>query len=469
MNYMTSAEIIDWQPFAIVNDGLTPIQRARARVTAAGQWDAKQNMGRRWAIGCVALEITQRCNLDCTLCYLSESSEALKDIPIEEVFRRIDLIHAHYGDGTDIQVTGGDPTLRQRDELVQIVRYIRDKHMRCSLFTNGILATREMLAELAENGLTDVAFHVDMTQERKGYDSEESMNKIRLDYINRARGLPLNVFFNTTVFDQNFHDIQMITRFFLAHADVVNLCSFQLQADTGRGVERERGFTITQASVHEQINLATGKELAFHAGTAGHHECNGHAIGYVCNGKMVDLLDDQELIEELLEKTDHILLNRRNPKKTAAQVGLFILTQPSLMFKTLRHFGRKLWETKADLLVARGKMHKMAFFTHNFQDAQHLEHDRCESCSFTVITPEGPMSMCVHNAKRDAYLLVSAKVVRNANVLYFNPATGEMMEQEPEKIEVKLTRKNARGRSKEEVNKNRPPRRDTKASAVATG
>lgn len=29
-------------------------------------------------MGWVTLEITQRCNLDCTLCYLSENSEAVK-------------------------------------------------------------------------------------------------------------------------------------------------------------------------------------------------------------------------------------------------------------------------------------------------------------------------------------------------------------------------------------------------------
>ena len=52
---------------------------ARARMEATGQWHPRQSMGRRWAIGCVALEITQRCNLDCTLCYLSDHSEAVKE------------------------------------------------------------------------------------------------------------------------------------------------------------------------------------------------------------------------------------------------------------------------------------------------------------------------------------------------------------------------------------------------------
>jgi hypothetical protein len=121
-------------------------------------------MGRRWPVGCVALEITQRCNLDCTLCYLSEYSEAVKDIHIDEIFRRIDRIYQLYGPNTDIQITGGDPTLRKQCELIAIIHYIRQRKMRPTLMTNGIKATRPFLQDMAKAGLADVVFHVDTTQ-----------------------------------------------------------------------------------------------------------------------------------------------------------------------------------------------------------------------------------------------------------------------------------------------------------------
>ena len=193
----------------------------------AGQWHGHQMAGRRWPVACVALEITQRCNLDCTLCYLSESSEAVRDFPLEEIFHRIDMVVRHYGPGTDVQVTGGDPTLRQRDELRAIVRYIKRKRMRSSLFTNGIKATRELLVELAAAGLEDVAFHVDMTQQRAGYTSEAELNALRLEYIERARGLPLAVIFNTTVFDGNLRQLPGLARFFIQHADVVRFARIE--------------------------------------------------------------------------------------------------------------------------------------------------------------------------------------------------------------------------------------------------
>ena len=179
------------------------LREARARISAAGQWTPSQALGRRFPIGCVALEITQRCNLDCTLCYLSENAEAVKDTPLDELHRRIEDVFTRYGSHTDVQVTGGEPTLRKSSDLVEIVRHIADRRMRPALFTNGIRAKRDLLAELSAAGLVDVAFHVDLTQERRGYDTEGALNEIRKVYIDRARGLPLNVIFNTSVFAVN--------------------------------------------------------------------------------------------------------------------------------------------------------------------------------------------------------------------------------------------------------------------------
>ena len=130
-----------------------PITRAPAFPPAlASQADrlaGRQLVGRCGAMGCVSLEITQRCNLDCTLCYLSESAEALRDVPLQEPFRRIDDIALQYGPDTDVQISDGDPTLRDKNELSEIVRQVRARGMRSSLFTNGILLTRAWMKSLA--------------------------------------------------------------------------------------------------------------------------------------------------------------------------------------------------------------------------------------------------------------------------------------------------------------------------------
>ena len=451
-NILSPREIVAWQPYQLADDGLTALQRSRRRIEAAGQWHDGQMIGRRMAIGCVALEITQRCNLDCSYCYLSESSQALKDIPIEEVFRRIDLIQAHYGPNTDVQVTGGEPTLRPRDELVAIVRYIRRKGLRSSLFTNGIKASRDLLEELCVAGLEDVAFHVDMTQQRQGYASEQDLNALRTEYIGRARGLALAVIFNTTAYRDNFHDIPDLVRFFVKHADAVRVASFQIGADTGRGTGREQ-ITVDPAMVMQAIREGAGAHLRFDAAGAGHSECNGYAYGLIVNGRVHDFFNDHSFVREILAGSAHLPLNRTDRHALWKTVAGYFLRNPAILWGVLRRFTAFVLREWRDFIAARGKVGKLSFFVHNFMDSSELDKQRCEACSFMVMTPEGPLSMCVHNAKRDDYLLVPAKVTRENKLLYFNPATGSLEDRIPDKISIALTRRNARGRAREEFDK----------------
>jgi len=401
--FMTRAEIAAARPDTAV-PGVTPIALARTRMERTGQWHPQQSMGRRFAMGCVALEITQRCNLDCTLCYLSDHSEAVHDLPMAEVYRRIDLIRAHYGPHTDVQVTGGDPTLRKRDELVAIVRRIRDRGMRPALFTNGIKASRDLLAELSGAGLVDVAFHVDLTQGRKGYATEASLNAIRAEYIERARGLKLSVLFNTTVFDGNFDQIPDIVRFFVANADIVRLASFQLQADTGRGVARGCTAPITIATVSDRLRQGAAAPIALGM-PVGHSGCNRYAMTLVANGHVHDLYDDDAVVADMLATTAGTQFDRQRPGRAVAALAGALLRRPGAIGRCVPWAARKLWAMRRDVLAARGRAHKLSFFIHDFMDAGCLDCDRIDACVFMVATGEGPISMCLHNAKRDAFIL----------------------------------------------------------------
>jgi len=400
------------------------MELARRQMIATGQWTEAQSMGRRWAIGCVALEITQRCNLDCTLCYLSESAEAVKDVPLPELFRRIDAIFATYGPNTDIQITGGDPTLRRRDELVAIVRRISGRGMRPALFTNGIRATRALLAELAEAGLVDVAFHVDMTQQRKGYASEVELNALRQEYIERARGLRLAVIFNTTVFAGNFGEIEEIVAFLVANSDVVTFASFQLQADTGRGVDRERSPAITADSVAAAICRGAKTPLSFGFPAAGHHRCNQYAMALICNGRAHDFYDDREFVIRVLHATAHLAFDRRSRRSVLVMIAAWVVRHPGFIFPGLKWVGRKIWRLRRDLIFARGRLTKLSFLIHDFMGACQLAKERVDACAFIVATAEGPLSMCLHNAKRDSLVLKPIRTATADGEQFWNPITG---------------------------------------------
>lgn len=388
------------------------LQRIADRMRRNGQWTPAQAAGRRWTIGCVSLEITQRCNLDCTLCYLSDSAEAVRDIPMEDLLRRIDDIAAQFGPNTDVQISGGDPTLRDRAELSHIVRYVRMRGLRASLFTNGILLNREWLTQLADDGLNDVAFHVDMTQERKGFASEVTMNALRLDYINMARGLPISVMFNTTVFAGNMHEIASVANFFVQHNDVVRLASFQLGADTGRGTAAERdAVAVTQKSVCEAIERGVGVALNFDALHGGHRSCNRYAMLFTIGAKRFDALADGEFVARVMRDTAAVAIPRDQGLRGAWALFREALRQRALWGGFVRHTVRMFWAARGEWLRG-GKLglrvppvRKISFFTHNFMDACNLEADRIDACVFMAATVDGPMSMCAYNAERDSLLL----------------------------------------------------------------
>jgi len=446
---MTPREVRAAQPAARPAEHRAALVAARQRMLATGQWTAGQLMGRRWPIGCVALEITQRCNLDCTACYLSDYSEAVKDLPLDEVFRRIDMIFEHYGANTDVQVTGGDPTLRKRDELVAIVRRVRDKGMRPTLFTNGIRARRDLLQELVEAGLVDVAFHVDMTQQRKGYASETALNALRQEYIERARGLRLSVMFNTTVFDGNFDQIPEVVALFVRNSDMVRLASFQLLADTGRGVLGSRTRRITLASARRQIELGAGTSLSFDTAHVGHVRCNRYAMALVTNGRVYDMLDDPKLFNAILEHTARLQFDRQSRPKAVGTFVRGMLASPRLTLRGAGWLARKVWRAKGDLLQARGRAHKLSFFIHNFMDACGLEQDRIDACVFTAATGDGPISMCLHNAKRDVFILHPVRLGGAQGDRFWDPLSGEVSAQ-PVRLHpvLEIGRKKAKGRLK---------------------
>ena len=377
----------------------------RARMQRSGQWQPHQMAGRRWPMACVSLEITQRCNLDCTLCYLSESSEAVRDFPLEEVYRRIDMIVQHYGAGTDVQVSGGEPTLRRRDELVAIVRRLSERGLRSSLFTNGIKATRDLLLELTAAGLNDVAFHVDITQQRAGYTNETELNVLRREYIDRARGLPISVFFNTTVHAGNFDDVPMLAAFFVAQADVVRFASFQLQAETGRGVLGARLNVISNDSIAQRLQDGAGASLQFNVLAAGHHDCNRSAVLLVAHGHAHDAFADAPFVQRFMRETAHLRIDRGTPWRACKSLLAAALARPRLSVAALRWVAALAWRLRTDLFAARGRVHKLTFFTHNFMDACQLDTDRVDACVFMAMTQDGPLSMCAYNAQRDHYLL----------------------------------------------------------------
>ncbi|MEP3347548.1 MAG: radical SAM protein [Litoreibacter sp.] len=392
----------------------------RDGLAAAGQYDDLQTAGRFYPMACVSLEITQRCNLDCSLCYLSDRAELAHDIPLPILFTRIAMIAQHYGPGTPVQISGGDPTLRSVEDLEAICTEIRRLGLRSCLMTNGIRATRTMLTRLARAGLNDVAFHVDLTEERKGYPTEASLNSVRRDYINRAKGLGLRILFNTTVFDGNIDELPLMARFFRDHAAHITLASFQMGADTGRGVSDHHASALSRDIVSDA--LSKGFETDLRATLAiGHRECNRYDILLVAGKKAISVTADAPFLRQLIPA-----LESPDVERNAPVIGRMIRRTPKIALKGLIKGLGLLWKIRSGLIASRGRVHRMSVLIHSFMDAEQLDAERCASCVFMTMTSDGPMSMCAFNAKRDALIFKPVPVQKGQSTEWWSAATGNV-------------------------------------------
>lgn len=213
------------------------------------------------------------------------------------------------------------------------------------------------------------------------------------------------MFFNTTVHAGNFDELPLLAAFFTAHADVVRFASFQLQAETGRGVLRGRADAISNRSVAQHLQRGAGTSLRFNVLLAGHDDCNRSAVMLVINGRPYDAFDVATFIARFMRETADTPIARGTPAKALRSLLAAASSRPGLAWATLRWAAAFAWKARRDLFAARGRVHKLTFFTHNFMDACQLDAQRIDACVFMAITQDGPLSMCAYNAQRDRYLL----------------------------------------------------------------
>ena len=85
---------------------------------------------------CVLLEVTQRCNLSCPVCFASSGESQAEDPSVEEISQWYDLL-MDSGGPFNIQLSGGEPTMR--DDLPDLIRISKEKGFSFfQLNTNGL-------------------------------------------------------------------------------------------------------------------------------------------------------------------------------------------------------------------------------------------------------------------------------------------------------------------------------------------
>jgi hypothetical protein len=128
----------------------------------------------RQQICCALIEVTQRCNLGCPVCFADAGVEVssggrtkdlVRDPTLEELVHQLKMIRSTTG-GCNIQLSGGEPTVR--DDLPDIIRAARSLgYSFFQLNTNGIRLGEDpdYVQALKEAGLSWVFLQFDGTKD----------------------------------------------------------------------------------------------------------------------------------------------------------------------------------------------------------------------------------------------------------------------------------------------------------------
>lgn len=208
---------------------------------------------------CVLLEVTQRCNLRCPVCFAAAGGEE-GDPSIADIDDWLRLLKRH-GSPVNIQLSGGEPTVR--DDLPEIVSRIRGHGFDfVQLNTNGIhlARQRDYAQHLAGAGLDCVFLQFDgVSNEVYRRIRGARLLEIKKRAIQRCAEAGLGVVLvPTLVPDVNVGEIGAIIDFALARVPAVRAVHFQPVSYFGRyptaPADRDR---ITLPEVMQQLERQT--------------------------------------------------------------------------------------------------------------------------------------------------------------------------------------------------------------------
>ncbi len=231
---------------------------------------------------CVLLEVTQRCNLNCPVCFASAGGAPGQDVPLATVDGWYDALMAQ-GGPFNIQLSGGEPTLR--DDLADIIAMGREKGFSFfQLNTNGLRLAEDKayLRGLARAGLNTVFLQFD------GFADSASLAlrgavllDKKLQTIENCVAVGLGVTLVPTLQKGvNDGEVGAILDFALRNMPGVRAVHFQPISFFGRcdGQGREERLTIPE--VLRLIETQTDgrmKATDFAPGGAEHPRCSFHA------------------------------------------------------------------------------------------------------------------------------------------------------------------------------------------------
>ena len=368
--------------------------------------------------GLAILEVTERCNLTCPMCY-AFSSPSERDYSLEEIETRLDQLISVEGKGISLQISGGEPSVRK--DLDQIAAMVKRKGFgQLEMVSNGIRLARE--ADFAEKlvkwGFTSVYLQFDSTRPEDIIKLRgEDLWNVREKAIAALERVKLPSTLAVSLYDGlNSDQIQQVVHFAWQHPDTVCAIAFQAATPFGRFEVNNNGTDETDTTdsanhvpespaaprklrmpeILQLIEEQTGvsQDLFFPVGE-GSPLCNTFSLLKYTKEGYKPIAPNFTLKEfmDVMGPRPNMTLRMLTRGRAAILPQLVTNIGGSLkLMKTLwPHIGTdpSFWTSRKTLTL----------FVKPFMDESDIDMSRIERCCFHNASPRGVMSFCALNAK----------------------------------------------------------------------
>lgn len=355
---------------------------------------------------CVLLEVTNRCNLECPVCFASSRAEtdaqmagSENEPDLENIRHRFEAMMS-MGGPFNIQLSGGEPTMR--NDLADIIRMGKEAGFPFfQLNTNGIRIGKDLayLKELADAGLDCVFLQFDGLREEtyRALRGRELL-KEKMDALTACERARVGVVLVPVIVPGiNDGEVGDILNFALEHMPAVRGVHFQPASQFGRydPLLSKKHFTLPD--LLRAIETQTGGKMK------AEHFSPGNAENPYCSfsGNFI-LRKDGTLQPWRKEKTCGC-----GTKDASRKAREFVARQwaappePCCCSDSPFHSRSACCDTSSlDDFLERLEHDTLAVSAMGFMDAWTLDLDRLKECYIHVVTGEEPVRLipfCAYN------------------------------------------------------------------------
>lgn len=345
---------------------------------------------------CTALiEVTQRCNLNCSFCFADSCSDKKGDPSIEKLKLLYKTV-LKYSGKCNIQLSGGEPTVR--DDLTQIISLGKELGFSfIQVNTNGIRMAKEeeYVKRLKEAGLDSIFLQFDGTDNSiyKKLRGAELLD-LKIKAVENCKKYNIGVVLvPTLVPDINVNNIGEIIDFALDNIDVVRGVHFQPVSYFGRtpGIPKDEQ-RITLPELMDNIEKQTcGK---FKVSTMKPPGCENALCSF--HGNYIYKNKD-----ELINITKNSSCCGKTEKAEEGAVKAKEFVSRNWSSRKLETFKVKLNSKKVtswDEILYSIRNYSFSISAMAFQDVWNIDLDRVRDCCIHVVSPEGKLiPFCMYN------------------------------------------------------------------------